>query len=81
MMTTCQLDDVNDPIGWLLVKEGDEVSLEELVWLKLILNCEKSSQSYTATPKVDMSMIELNGGDYNYDSRLEVGKWHETHWG
>ena len=34
-------------------------------------SCEKSGQSYTATPKVDMSMIQLDG-DYNYDSRLEV---------
>ena len=24
--------------------------------------------------------LQLNG-DYNYDSRLEVGKWHWTHWG
>ena len=37
-------------------------------------SCEKSSQSCTATPKVDMSMIQWNGTDYNYEFRLEVGK-------
>ena len=37
-------------------------------------SCEKSSQSYTATPKVNMLMIQLNGTEYNYELRLEVGE-------
>ena len=58
----------------------DKASLKEKGFLKSYKSCEKSSQSYTATPKVDMSMIQLIG-DYNYDSRLEVGQRHETRCG
>ena len=58
----------------------DKASLKEKGFVKSYKSCEKSSQSYTATPKVDMSMIQLIG-DYNYDSRLEVGQRHETRCG
>ena len=46
-------------------------TLIEILILRKAKSCEKSSQRYTATPTVDVPMIQLIG-DYNYDSRLEV---------